>query len=73
MAYASFSRQRVPTLDASTLEDRTRPVVEPTRWLSMRMRRLHSSMGVGRIDHSPTATLEPWGLYPGDQRFIASH
>jgi hypothetical protein len=60
-------------LDASTLEDRTRPVVEPTGWLSNRLRRLHSSMGVRHIDHAPMSTLKPWGLYPGDQRFIASH
>lgn len=73
MGVAIFRGQRVPMLDASTLEDRTRPVVEPVSWLARRLRAVHVSDWPRRIDRSPGADLEPWVLYPGDPRYFGAH
>jgi hypothetical protein len=64
-----FSRQRVPMLDASTLEDRTRPVVEPASWMSKRLRILHWSGWSQRVESSPASRDPRAQLYPGDRRF----
>jgi hypothetical protein len=56
-------------LDASTLEGRTRPVVEPAAWMSKRLRILHWSGWSQRIDSS-SAPVDPRELlYPGNRRF----
>jgi hypothetical protein len=65
----SFNRQRVPMLDASTLEDRTRPVVEPAAWMSKRLRILHWSGWSQRVDRSPASRARRDPLYPGVPRF----
>ena len=65
----SFSRQRVPMIDASTLEGRTRPVVEPAAWMSKRLRILHWSGWSQRVDSSLTQIDPREQLYPGDRRF----
>ena len=65
----SFSRQRVPMLDASTLDDRTRPVVEPASWMSRRLRILHWSGWSQRVERSLVSREASDSLYPGDPSF----
>jgi hypothetical protein len=55
----SFGRQRVPMLDASTLDDRTRPVVAPTGWMARRLRILRRPRWTERPDGSVVHRVAP--------------
>jgi hypothetical protein len=55
----TLSRQRVPMLDATTLEGRTRPAVDGTDWVEARLRYLSWPTWSFRPDRAPSFDISP--------------